>query len=1052
MAEEKKEAMTLAKAQGIQDWVEGYYGDDAIDHSKANKLRHLIRVGQFAGVAWMVSKNTKQAHTDFFEANYTALDITYAKASELIMRLLSIKYGDDRPLTQKDFEDCGGKELFKHASNLAEICQDYIGPGGLVENAEHFFPKPAPTELLVGKETLDDYKHLPQAEKDRRIGLKMAILYGSFEKDLGDVVADHTQLIKVSGSTNGVLNGKQVNEILDKARDKGSGMQRQWKGAKSAMDFTIRDDIEKTYELTYDLAKQTGKMVALGGAATMTIGAVVGGVMWPALLLFPGYAIAKKWAPDWAKSLGAMWGHIEKSIGNRLKRQKITAYYNYMLGYMEEGKDPKLSLRERFWVTPGVKKTLKKGAKSGVVTSSFEGRDGKLHESELDKAKRALENNAFSELLNFNDADGLVPADKQAILLGDVKKINKDSPTFKEFIEVANKYKNWEASLPSDLKNGFQVEYAIKLKECVENLIFNTPMESMSNFQDVVSTALEDDGIILSTIKGVPGVSDVLPVVKRLRTYASKELTGLNAPQWKGKTLSEYINRTKDDVPDWDVPDLNATDFADSSDSNLNVAIGYINALQVDPNDEKKLIIGSTGRSLDAISEAISKIAVAKDRAKCHAAFNNKMRVVFDMASRNDSQKTFDAVKRGDFGGKMVDLDKFFKDMSDMSYENLDDGKYADLVFEVTGTTKITPPEAGNYLRGKLGKSAYDAFAKYLMRSGVPQELSTNIGSLTTFLRKVNDCAFLNDKQKADLSANVAKYVERAVDTYALYLPFTGKPFTEAYNSDDLNKYLNMGYKDGGFRELFRSNNSASVQETRNKLKSLNNLNTAVLKLSFPGYKMASYDEKIIGSILVSDGETGFQKVKVRDGNDKLINFLNNSLEVNESYSSFEGVSAGNVESKITATNTPYRSLEKKREKILDPAGDFAGVCFFDKYAALIALKNAAAVEMRKSLNQLIQDNKGSMSGETWLISGGGRSLYLEAVGAWSPALNAIDLAIEQVKDDERTRLASDPDKLADFNETMNLLGSIPLSKEIERQRHADSVNLSSDPNLAPTR
>ena len=51
---------------------------------------------------------------------------------------------------------------------------------------------------------------------------------------------------------------------------------------------------------------------------------------------------------------------------------------------------------------------------------------------------------------------------------------------------------------------------------------------------------------------------------------------------------------------------------------------------------------------------------------------------------------------------------------------------------------------------------------------------------------------------------------------------------------------------------------------------------------------MASYDEKIIGSILVSDGETGFQKVKIRDGNDKLINFLNNSLEVNENYSSFE--------------------------------------------------------------------------------------------------------------------------------------------------------------------
>lgn len=1056
MAEEKKPPITTATATNVGDWIGAYYGDDAIDYGKKDKVRHIVRTCQFASVCFVVSKNTKQAHTDFFESNYTAIDTMYVKAAELIIRLLNIKYGAGRPLTMRDFLDCGGGELFKNSSaSIDKICADYIGPGGMVEQCESCFPEPKGEDLRKEKESFEDfyewYEPATEDEKKARALEKKKLLYKNFVDDLDNVKSDHSQLLAVASQderNSGVLNGQSLHTIYRTATDKSAKMQRELKGQKSAIDFAIKEDEEKAVGIRYNVAKKTAKVAALGGVAAASLGAVIGGVFWPAFLIIPTYSLAKQWLPDWAKSLGEMWGHFEKSIAHKYERQKVDSYYNYLVSFMETGGKPKIRLKDRFFLTPNIIKCLKKGAKSGSVGSSYEGSDGRTHKSEIDRAEGQT-SMVMGNLLNAKDADGLVPADKQGILLGDVKKISKDSPSFEEFITVATKYKNWESSLPTDLKNGFQVAYAEKLKESVENLIFNTPMESMSKFQDIVSTALKDEGLILSIVEGVPGISDVLPVVKRLRTYASKELTGLNALEWKGKTLSEYINRTVDDVPDLTIADFSV---ASSDDRNLEDAINYINQLQIDPDNEKKLIIGSTGCSLDVISEVISKIVNDNDRKKCHAAFNDKMRVVFDIASRNDSQKTFNAVKTGDFGGKTVDLDKFFKEMADMTYENIDDGKYADLVYDVTGTTKITPPEAGNYLRGKLGKTAFDAFTKYLMRSGVPQELSTNIGSLTTFLRKVNDCAFLNDKQKADLSANVAKYVERAVDTYALNLPFTGKPFTEAYNSEELNKYLNKQYKDGGFRELFRSNNSASVQETRNKLKSLNNLNTAVLKLNFPGYKMASYDEKILGLILVSDGETGFQDVKIRDGKDKLINFLNNSLEVKEIYSSFEGVASGDVATKITADNTPYRSIETKLGKILDPAGDLASACFFDKYAALIALKNATTVEMRKSLNQLIQDNKGSSSGETWLISGGGRSLYLEAIDAWSPALIAIDTAIEQVTNDEKIRLASDPDKLSDFNETMNILGTSKLSKEISRQRQANSVTLSSDPNLAPTR
>ena len=78
---------TLTSAKSPADWVEAYYGDDAYDYKKVEKLRHIKHTGQFAALCYVVSKNTKQAHTDFFEANYTAVDSMYARVSELILKL-----------------------------------------------------------------------------------------------------------------------------------------------------------------------------------------------------------------------------------------------------------------------------------------------------------------------------------------------------------------------------------------------------------------------------------------------------------------------------------------------------------------------------------------------------------------------------------------------------------------------------------------------------------------------------------------------------------------------------------------------------------------------------------------------------------------------------------------------------------------------------------------------------------------------------------------------------------------------------------------------------
>ena len=159
MADEKKEPpKTIGTASSIRDWVTAYYGDDAIDYSKKNKVRHNIRVCQFAAVVAMVTKNAKQAHTDFFESTYTAVDTTYVKSAELIIRLIELKYREARPLTTEDFENCGGRAMFGSRPNFDKICEDYIGPGGLVEQCENAFPRPEGEDLRREKESVHEFK------------------------------------------------------------------------------------------------------------------------------------------------------------------------------------------------------------------------------------------------------------------------------------------------------------------------------------------------------------------------------------------------------------------------------------------------------------------------------------------------------------------------------------------------------------------------------------------------------------------------------------------------------------------------------------------------------------------------------------------------------------------------------------------------------------------------------------------------------------------------------------------------------------------------------
>ena len=62
--------VTLTSAKTPAEWVQAFYGDDAFDYKKVEKLRHIKHTGQFASFCYVISKNTKQAHTEKNQGYY----------------------------------------------------------------------------------------------------------------------------------------------------------------------------------------------------------------------------------------------------------------------------------------------------------------------------------------------------------------------------------------------------------------------------------------------------------------------------------------------------------------------------------------------------------------------------------------------------------------------------------------------------------------------------------------------------------------------------------------------------------------------------------------------------------------------------------------------------------------------------------------------------------------------------------------------------------------------------------------------------------------------
>jgi hypothetical protein len=317
----------------------------------------------------------------------------------------------------------------------------------------------------------------------------------------------------------------------------------------------------------------------------------------------------------------------------------------------------------------------------------------------------------------------------------------------------------------------------------------------MTEFQDNIAPWLSDESPLFEMIKDVSEGPGIIAKAKRCKFFASKELSGLEFENCRDMTLAEYIARPgKDRLSDEALAGMeydSSTDtwsggFRDPSDSNLVNAISYIRNLQRHSRDER-LVVSTGGIGLDVINETIKRITNTDDKDKCNKLLQEQMKIVFYNASREDSKKSFDAVVSGGFGGKLIDMQKINDLLSEMTYENVGSEKYAGLVYDLTGESRITPPAMGKYLRGKIGKAAYDAFSKHL-NDEKKDEFKKNLSLIADYLKKVTSSGLLNDQQKADLSSQVTRDIE---DAYINRIQELGDTFLSNENGYNITEFTN---------------------------------------------------------------------------------------------------------------------------------------------------------------------------------------------------------------------------------------------------------------------
>lgn len=974
MADEKK----LSESSSVSEWIKGYYGFDGLDYPKAEKIRHVERVAQFSSVCYLVGKNSKKAHTDLFDSNYTASSVKVSNVAAIIIKLLEKQTleGGNYRLTKKDFNDAGGEKLFAtkdrpvDSQEYNQIVEDYIGDEGIVRTCAGLFP----------------------IKTDNKLNAKM---FKGLTANMDIIQKDHSQLLTVA--TDGTKTSLPLKDILSMRYTITECASKKWnelKSAKSKDQFKLMDLKEELYESKRNLAIKGGKMATLGGAAAMSVGAVIGGTFWPALLLIPIYSVGKNWFPDMCKAFGNTWGMLEKQRKTKREIKRLDAQLEYLTQWKKHGSDPK---KNRKWLSRSQWRLLRgidldclkkqgKLMQEAVTTEIKEfnpqtkKEDDVLVKSSVEETFDAITRNA-GVVSDVMELDNLAPIDLKEYLASSIKKLDPNTATFENFLGVAGDINKYIEKIPSSAQDEIQSAYAEKLEQSAKHLVFGTEMKTTTDYQHRTSKYLADDSAIFKPIKELR--PDVVEIVKGYSTLAGKELTGLSA-DYIGKSMEDYIMRTPEvnntsfelSSPELSL-DAGVTRFKQPADTHLVTAINAIADLKVSKSDENKFI--GSGFSVERLNQEIAQIANSADKEQCDKLLKDQMRRVAYEKARADSRVTYDALLHGELGGKL-DFNELFKKIGEVTYDNID--TYAEFNDD---TKKMIPKEVGAYIRGKLAKAIFDKLKAYADNHDT--EFQADLGALTKHLQKINSCNYLNEYQKSELTMAVRPFIKSALDFECKKPALT---FVKDFNVNTFDAYQLKPYQQGGLLEYLNSDQSAETMAVKSQLEYMHKLGNVHKNLKFGGVNMSADDEKIIGQILFLNSDTNF--TTSRKDSKELVNFLN-KLTPKTNYPAFDGITDPDVLAERITKDTnlnPYKQLEtnlREVSKITNP---------FDQYAGLVALKNRGMVDLRDCLiamaSKLCSDKRAV---DTWLAGGEGKRFYEKVLEIWgSGVMKDIDEAI----------------------------------------------------------
>lgn len=985
----------ISTASSVKEWVEAYYGDDAFDISKAKKIGHIYRTAQFSACCYVISKASKKAHADLFDSNYAALDTTYARIAEMCIKLLEIKFRKNRELTKDDFIDCGWENIFDK-KKLDEYFEDYVGPAGILDRCQSCFP------IIKDKVMGDD------GEEHEVVNYKRtADGFKAVKDDFEDVRKDHTYLLTLTGAKDsGILSRENVFKLFDSTTDAASKTWKEKKSEKSTGEKALLKLNEEMFHSRYELVKSTTKNAVVAGAAVMSLGAVISGVFWPAILLIPEYSLLKKNMPDMFKSLGKYWGQIEKKFKTKRDIKRAAAAQEYIVKHAESikrgEKKFRVPLKLRRYLRNSDITILKKQAKVVNAGLSLELSDEKKHDSELEIAKKALFNSRFYS--QINDMANIVSVDAESLLDNKIKALGGKDMSFDDIKNITALYKTHEGVLPIETQTAIKNQFAQKTAEVCDTLIFDKVMDRLSYIQTDVKENLTEGSETMEILKS--GRSSDVMRIKNLATLATKELSylGEDGEDHHNMTLRQYIDRK---LPERLEPDALLVNIPPAMDNDEKLKVGNVLALinnikyttakgslftTTDENGQSYSIDKREGFG-SSIVDLINEIKDENVKKECNKLLKKQMDLISKYQMRKDSQDTLKVIESDHFNGPKIKLSDMFDAIGKIGYENYLSEENTKLYTDIY---KTQPSCVANYIGAKFRKQVFDKFDEYVATNA----LRGNIAEISKFIKRVNECQFFDDLQRVKLTDQVMPYVKDALMDICRTIP---SDFNKNYDAGLFGNLKNSSLKGGGLSEILRNPQTSDMIWVKEELDTMTSLDLFKGNMQTKYSRIPNQDFKIISTIYTRDESTGLEELKPRKSSDALKVFLTETIKINGSYLN-AGDYKTNLESHIKEGGKPYSQIEQALSGIVTQTTQNGEISYLragafgsdiDRYAALVALKDVAIEQFRSylygALNQ-IRNNQGDSMND-WLERGAYNEYYLPILTIWNELFEKIDSA-----------------------------------------------------------